>query len=832
MTEEEQQEKIGTIKTYFPDRGGWGFLENGLFFHIQETPEEIHPFLEVGLKVNYTEVQGEKGPMAKISSTVDGLESSEVETPKFSGEYTIIDPKKILLEDTIQHIETTIEQNGAILIPGILRRFPNSFGRIKKNKEFDVVEKIEAHLKEAFDNLSVSKYDLFRPKNKTDGTSITGHPYLQETSPFTWLIRKKSVNVPFNPRNKIPDVLLQFIYSHIIEQDEGCWVIVGDETGDLGEFLGREPDNHQASMGWVVIPPKSDLPSLPSSFHVFDNEEHMNIATDHLLGSQGVQLYQFQYASGTRIEGVPSESAQRHLNFWKDTLPLVLNKISEHSEGTPKVRIYIERVGELEPGTNPVTALLSNWKLAMGDGWVNIEKATVLAKSPLEHPWLGYPDAVGFINSPRNWNNPELKPKIAQLKKRLVESPYRQYELGKINGLFMTPGQTPVQFVKALFDFPQRDMKEYIVEYYGQQLRQRIQVLSGRDWHTILEEMEQHSGALQGQNATSVIFDHTDIEDTLPQLRTDSLKFNFLMALLGCSNHNGDTERSQFCKNNIVTLMESEFEPTRQQKMHFLNLSNGANDNEFDFSIDSEEIFSLLEEVKDGFQNDDERKLAGAYALTLGLRSTEDDLNIAWDIEELLREDSCRDPLGTNHARRLNIKAELMLAKEEYVKARSFMEVEIPEEIENSLLELLREDGFFMAALMKACALSEEDAGKFEVYSSYVPALLDKRHPSQRIAYWTARWAWQIGRENDSVVQLCTEHLIDLTKQEIFTKEAHGVILSCELLDLHILGLVEFDVQGFHQTVLENSTASTRAWVEEHAPNDDDWLAPLTYNYR
>ena len=584
-------------------------------------------------------------------------------------------------------------------------------------------------------------------------------------------------------------------------------------------------------MCWVVIPPQSKLPRLPSEFHVHEDENYMLMATDNLSESNDVDIYQFKYASGTTIEGVPLESAQVHLNLWKDTLPLVLNKISQHSKGMPKVRIYIERVGDLEAGTNPVTALLSNWKRAMGDDWVNIEKATVLAKKPLEHPWLGYPDAVGFINSPKPWNNPELKSKIAQLKKRLIVSPYRQYELGKINGLFMTK-QSPVQFVKALFDFPQRDMKEYIVEYYGQQLKKRIQVLSGRDWHTILEEMEQHSGALQGQNATSVIFDHTDIEATLPQLRTDSLKFNFLMALLGCSNHNGDTERSQFCKNNIVTLMESEFEPTRQQKMHFLNLSNGANDNEFDFNIDNEEIFSLLEEVKDGFQNDDERKLAGAYALTLGLRCSEDDLNIAWDIEELLRGDSCRDPLGTNHARRLNIKAELMLAKEEYVKARSFMEVEIPEEIENSLPELLRQDGFFVAALMKACALSEEDAGKFEVYSSYVPALLDKRHPSQRIAYWTARWAWQIGRKNDSVVQLCTEHLIELTKQEIFTKEAPGVILSCELLDLHVLGLVEFDVQGFHQTVLENSTASTRAWVEEYTPNDDDWLAPLTYNYR
>ena len=70
MTEEE---KNGTIGKY-TDKG-FGFLENGLFFHIKEIPKEIHAFLESGLKVNYTEVQGEKGPMAKISSTVDGLES-------------------------------------------------------------------------------------------------------------------------------------------------------------------------------------------------------------------------------------------------------------------------------------------------------------------------------------------------------------------------------------------------------------------------------------------------------------------------------------------------------------------------------------------------------------------------------------------------------------------------------------------------------------------------------------------------------------------------------------------------------------------------------------
>ena len=92
-----------------------------------------------------------------------------------------------------------------------------------------------------------------------------------------------------------------------------------------------------------------------------------------------------------------------------------------------------------------------------------------------------------------------------------------------------------------------------------------------------------------------------------------------------------------------MELIESEFEPTRQQRMHFLNLSNGANDNEFDFSIDDDEIHSLIEEIKDGFQDDIDRKLAGAYAQTLALRGTDDDLSIAWEIEELLRQDSAEN---------------------------------------------------------------------------------------------------------------------------------------------------------------------------------------------
>ena len=74
---------------------------------------------------------------------------------------------------------------------------------------------------------------------------------------------------------------------------------------------------------------------------------------------------------------MPPESAQVHLHLWKDTLPLILNKISNFDKGVPKIRIYIERVGNLEPGINPVAGLLSNWKMAMGTDWVDIDAAKV-----------------------------------------------------------------------------------------------------------------------------------------------------------------------------------------------------------------------------------------------------------------------------------------------------------------------------------------------------------------------------------------------------------------------------------------------------------------------
>jgi hypothetical protein len=59
-----------------------------------------------------------------------------------------------------------------------------------------------------------------------------------------------------------------------------------------------------------------------------------------------------------------------------------------------------------------------------------------------------------------------------------------------------------------------------------------------------------------------------------------------------------------------------------------------------------------------------------------------------------------------------------------------------------------------------------------------------------------------------------------------------GVIISCELLDLKHRGLTEIDAETYLENVLKNSHESTRKWVAKHPPNEEDWLAPLNFNYR
>jgi hypothetical protein len=178
--------------------------------------------------------------------------------------------------------------------------------------------------------------------------------------------------------------------------------------------------------------------------------------------------------------------------------------------------------------------------------------------------------------------------------------------------------------------------------------------------------------------------------------------------------------------------------------------------------------------------------------------------------------------------------------KSEYEEAKRVLEFEFPSKIGEDDNTSHLADRYYLATLLKACALT----GSTDFYNDYSKLILkslDEKHPSQRIAYWYSRWVHQLLQSEEqafidkmdlSVLESCTNHLLSLTNYDFFKKEAPGVILACELIDLYKRGLVEEEHESFLKDVLANSEVFANEWVGKNPPNEEDWLAPLNFNYR
>ena len=141
-----------------------------------------------------------------------------------------------------------------------------------------------------------------------------------------------------------------------IEQRGDEWIILGDETGQLREFIpGTKPRSRKSRMMWVAIPPKTSLPILSPEFHGKDYEQfhsELNEALEQLAEIRKVEKFIFTHEQGhIPLSLKESKSQSPHLMMWSNTLPLVLERLLQKIADS-KVKIYIERVYPLEPGSH------------------------------------------------------------------------------------------------------------------------------------------------------------------------------------------------------------------------------------------------------------------------------------------------------------------------------------------------------------------------------------------------------------------------------------------------------------------------------------------------
>jgi len=631
--------------------------------------------------------------------------------------------------------------------------------------------------------------------------------------------------------------------THIIHKQQITnrkgWMILGDETGRFREFEG-ESDARKSRMLWVVVPPDCDLPLLHPNFHGSDMElfsgDLQQALTVLSIHSDKVKTFIFSHEEGEIPNSVKNikNVNKGHLMMWQLTLPLVMEYVISQAKSEDSVSIYIERLDHdgLSPGSRPLATMIQefadSYERRSKSKKVSFSDTRILAKHPIEHGWLAYTDALGHLF---NETMPEeMIQAIEQLKRTAYSVPYRQKSLNLTVRTALKNLASSLVFLKSISNISSEDIRDYIRPFLTEAIVEARDSLNNGEWQELLQHFKNTAETIEGQHAASLILTNIDIDYRVDRFHNEMEKYIFLKSVLGSSNHVGTTKVANRCKVYIDGLLDGGLKLSKRERRKLKTLQAGANDNQFDWAhiINFEEI---AEEIIEGDAIDwdeDTQAYFGSQAISRALRNEPIDLDEALEVEAELRSIHHR-PWGFR--RRFCYYSELLMMKSEFEEAKRVLEIEFPERIGEPDNQLHLADRYYLASLLKSCALSSSTEF-FQDYSKFVLKSLNEKHPSQRIAYWYCRWAHEIAQTENEVFESCLLHLLSLKNYDFFNKEAPGVILACELIDLNKRGLIEDEHESFLEDVLQNSEIFAKEWVASNPPSEDDWLAPLNFNYR
>lgn len=834
--------------TVINSQGSFAFLQidqnpelENIFIHISECPDDVNN-LRTGMRFEFDTVESLKKPgtfvgknlkflgmSGNLSQNTDKkktkkqLKNEPKEEPTSESDFhdfLAVRATNILRgkdkDTTIEKINRIVEDGGVVLV---LHREGDSLGRggilsPQKRDKF-----LYDHLNETFTNFSIEKYvsDSIDFENNS-------HPFINELCSIRYLLSKDGIN--YHP--KCENAILDVVYTKLVGRASKRWTVIADETGLFGEMLGKPGnDGITSTLIWMVIPPGVKLPNLQPYFHGTGQKSGVLNALKSIDKYPNILIYSFSYEDGNIAEGAGKVGKDPHLPFLIETLPLVLESISNRVSKKAKVDIFAERVVELEAGMNLFDTTIMGLKSALNGrlGWerLNFDNMKILAKKPCEHPWMGYPDALGHIFNPNKKKKKEDPDLFERIENRIIKTPFRLKSLNSRVNPSLKKSSSGLEFLKSLYEFTVDDVRDYAIPFLIPVISNSLRELSQQEWQKLLSFMKQYSEGGSYQNVSKVIHSLVDIDLEISKLSQNSDKFDFALAMLGTSNHIGARTQAEKCISICNFLMKDGYVPHRDRLIKFNNLRGGNKDNQFEFGhIDMD----LL--LPDDSEYDGEwAKYLGAQALSRALNGA--DLEFAIGIEDyLLRNTTDFEQLE----RRYLMSAELKFDVGEIEDGLHLLQETLPMHVGKSVGELIKSNIYYLPSLLKGCVLNRKPRNFFEKYTNSITSNFNFEHPSQRTAYWCARWSEQIGNLNNPVSIESRNYIVKLMEYPKFTHEAPGVILACELLDLVNRNLIDIDAEEFLKKVLKNSVESTREWVANNQPNEYDWLAPLNFNYR
>jgi len=590
------------------------------------------------------------------------------------------------------------------------------------------------------------------------------------------------------------------VHEQLIHNNKTGWTVVGDETGDFSEFKpgGTGQKGLPSTMVWLAIPPNSSLPPVQDlDFHGTGDPSGVNELLRVLNGTPRCLLFSFtidvakQQKNAGRIGGSP------YLDTWKLTLPLVLHAIHEHSGKTSEVSIYVEQVKTLQSGMGIIEPIAST---AILDTELTLAECFVISKTPCEHPWMAYPDALGHLMKKKKTGlDSDL---IGRTLNRMIQTPYRQSTLhNQITGLLGNRTK-PLEFLKSLYTLELKDIDDYVRPFFSKTMATSLENLNEAAWQSLLREIENRSGDETGQKITSYILEQVDIKKSSEGFKQMGTMFDLAIATLGSANHMNSNAMAHLAIDLVETLLEKGYRPPVARERKYRSLRGGYRNNRFDFR--HVENFASLP-IGDEPPSEDMMRYLGSQSVARGLRNQGADVQEALAIEEHIRSHTQDFP---SLERRYIYFAELLLSAEKPQESMDTL-LELSERVDSSESDLKKKNNYFLATWLKTKFMLGDynHVGKlsFEL----------KHHPSERLAFWYLLAANRLNRLNDKQAMVCKSFLESLIDVPEYQSDIGAVSVLSIYHHLMADGLeLNINIESHIKGLRVHSAPSTLDWLD------------------
>jgi len=365
--------------------------------------------------------------------------------------------------------------------------------------------------------------------------------------------------------------ILSFMRIIKFEKEEQ-WTIIADETGKWADFPSLDIRN---VLMWVIIPPNSQMSTIPIPRPDFHSISHLTQTKDLLKilieeANRNLHIICFEAKENPVSTSISSESGLSSdpvVSTLNATLPLVLEYVRNQIKGSgnsesSSVSIFAERRKDMVSGSaalaSSVNEITLPWDGRIEGKVFDIPEVKVLDKFPMEDPYLAFPDVIGQVFHPQEKKSLTIRELVKELKltrnfHHLDTSPSSLSSLKSI----MKDVSNPEKFLTSLYTLPSNDFTEYSRHFLQGAISEAVLSLGNSQLDRVLKKMKSVAEDPSSTAVTDEIFS-TFVKE-FPESRLEDslyLKLDYNIANLGRLNHTSASNQAEGTINRIEAIID------------------------------------------------------------------------------------------------------------------------------------------------------------------------------------------------------------------------------------------------------------------------------------